>query len=164
MGRTIPSFRQLLEIEKLDLSLYKKSLPTKNDKKAFDEIFESARLYTSYLSNASNPIVFESVVMGALFHNYKTLSETNKENDKVNENVATNEAKVLEKNKPQGKILFDSICKKWLGLADSLHKGDRELLLKKIPETWNHNEMGFDTMANSKESEYCTMHFSFYYS
>ena len=33
MGRTIPSFRQLLEIEKLDWSGYKKSLPTKKDKK-----------------------------------------------------------------------------------------------------------------------------------
>ena len=67
MGRTIPSFRQLLEIEKLDWSAFKKSLPTKKDKQAFDEIFENAKLYTSYLSNAVNPIVFESVMMGAAF-------------------------------------------------------------------------------------------------
>ena len=75
MGRTIPSFRQLLEIEKLDWSDFKKALPTKKDKQAFDSIFENAKLYTSYLSNAVNPIVFESVVMGDLFHNYKTLLE-----------------------------------------------------------------------------------------
>jgi cytochrome c len=91
-------------------------LPIKNDKKAFDEIFEGARLYASYLSNAANPIVFESVVMGALFHNYKRLSEANKEDDKIDQNVATNEAKVLTENKPQGKILFDNICKKCHGL------------------------------------------------
>jgi hypothetical protein len=114
IGCTIPSFRQLLEIEKLDWSLYKKSLPTKNDKKAFDEIFEIARLYTSYLPNASNPIVFESVVMGALFHNYKTLSEANKEDDKVNENVATNEAKVLTENKPQEKHCLTAFAKNGL--------------------------------------------------
>ena len=78
MGRTIPSFRQLLEIEKLEWSDFKKSLPTKKDKQAFDEIFENAKLYTSYLSNAVNPIVFESVMMGALFHNYKTLLEISK--------------------------------------------------------------------------------------
>ena len=67
MGRTIPSFRQLLEIEKLEWSSFKKALPTKKDKQAFDSIFENAKLYTSYLSNAVNPIVFESVVMGARF-------------------------------------------------------------------------------------------------
>jgi hypothetical protein len=73
MGRTIPSFRQLLEIERLDWSDFKKSLPAKKDKQSFDDIFDNAKLYTSYLSNAVNPIVFESVMMGHLFRNYKAL-------------------------------------------------------------------------------------------
>ena len=115
MSRTIPSFRRLIEIEKLYWSPYKKLLPGKKDKKAFDGIFESARLYASYLSNAVNPIVFESVIMATLFHNYKTLLEINKEDDKANENVVINEIKVLAEDKPKGKILFDSICKKWKG-------------------------------------------------
>jgi hypothetical protein len=42
--------------------------------------------------------------------------EFNKEEDKANENAVTNEIKVLAENKPQGKILFDGICKKWKGL------------------------------------------------
>ena len=82
MGRTIPSFRQLLEIEKLDWSAFKKLLPTKKDKQVFDEIFENAKLYTSYLGNASNPIVLESVIMGVIFHNYKQLLQVSKEEDK----------------------------------------------------------------------------------
>ena len=79
MGRTIPSFRQLLEIEKLDWSTFKKLLPTKKDKQAFDMVFENAKLYTSYLGNASNPIVLESVIMGVIFHNYKQLLQVSKE-------------------------------------------------------------------------------------
>ena len=67
MGRTIPSFRQLLEIEKQDWSSFKKQLPSKKDKQVFDMVFENARLYTSYLGNASNPIVLESVIMGVHF-------------------------------------------------------------------------------------------------
>ncbi len=51
MGRTIPSFRQLLEIEKLDWSIFKKLLPIKKDKQALDMIFDNASLYTSYLHN-----------------------------------------------------------------------------------------------------------------
>jgi hypothetical protein len=43
MGRSIPSFRQLLEIEKLDWSAFKKQLSTKKDKQSFDMIFENAR-------------------------------------------------------------------------------------------------------------------------
>ena len=67
MGCTIPSFRQLLKIEKLNWSSFKKQLSSKNDKQAFDMVFENARLYTSYLGNSSNPIVLESVIMDGHF-------------------------------------------------------------------------------------------------
>ncbi len=40
MGHTIPSFRQLLEIEKLDWPNFEKTLPTKKNKKTFDRIYE----------------------------------------------------------------------------------------------------------------------------
>jgi hypothetical protein len=49
-------------------------------------VFENARLYTSYLGNASNPIVLESVIMGSVFHNYKQLLQASKEEDKDIEN------------------------------------------------------------------------------
>jgi|tagenome__1003787_1003787.scaffolds.fasta_scaffold20484138_1 hypothetical protein len=74
MGRSIPSFRQLLEIEKLNWSCFKKLLPSKKDKQELDKVFDSVRLYTSYLGNASNPFVVESVMMGAIFHNYKQMT------------------------------------------------------------------------------------------
>ena len=73
MGRSIPSFRQLLRLSDLNWSEFKKELPTKNDKEAFNIIFENAKLYTQYLSNANRPMPIEPIMMGALFHNYKTL-------------------------------------------------------------------------------------------
>jgi hypothetical protein len=151
MGRTIPSFRQLIEIEKLDWSDFKKSLPTKKDRKAFDDLFENAKLYTSYLSNAVNPIIFESIIMGHLFCNYKALLESSKED--INEDVITNETKSLTENKPHGKILFDRTCKKWQGLIDALHVEDRRILLKMILETCNYNEY-CNMVTNSRDSEY----------
>ena len=81
MGRTIPSFRRLFKIEKLDWSSFKKQLPSKKDKQVFDEIFDNAKLYASYLENALNPIVLESVIMGSIFHNYKQLLQVSKEQD-----------------------------------------------------------------------------------
>jgi hypothetical protein len=160
MGRTIPSFRQLLEIEKLDWSTFKKQLPTKKDKQAFDMIFENARLYTAYLGNAVNPIVFESVIMGSIFHNYKTLSQNSKVNNKIDDYTITQELTLLTENKPQGKLLFDRTCKKWHGLIDSLHKDDRELLLKMIFEICNYNE-NYNKMINIQDSKSFVTYFFF---
>jgi hypothetical protein len=141
MGRTIPSFRQLLEIEKLDWSTFKKLLPTKKDKHAFDMVFENAKLYTSYLGNASNPIVLESIIMGSIFHNYKRLLRVSKEEYiKVNEDSLKEELTSLIENKSEGKILFHRISKKWHGFLYSLHKEDREPLLKMMLEICRYDE------------------------
>ncbi len=153
MRRTIPPFRQLLEIEKIEWSTFKKLLPTKKDKRAFDEVFENARLYTSYLGNAGNPIVLESVIMGTLFHNYKTLLQiNNKEDIQIDENSIREELSLLTENKPEGKLLFDRTCKKWHGLVDSLHKEDRELLLTMILEICNYDERN-NMIINNQDSK-----------
>src|SRR4051794_3430492 len=111
MGRSIPSFRQLLEIEKLKMTSFKKMLPTKRDKQEFDEIFDNVRLYTSYLGNASNPIPLESVIMGAIFHNYKQLLQITKEDTTIDENSLKEELVSLLNCKPEGKILFIGLVK-----------------------------------------------------
>ena len=155
MGRTIPSFRQLLEIEKLDWSIFKKQLPTKKDKQAFDMIFENARLYTAYLGNAVNPVVFESVIMGSIFHNYKELLLYNKEGIKVNEDSLKEEIELLTENNPEGKKLFDRTCKKWHGLIYSLHNDDRELLLKMIMEICGSHKECSSKIINIEDSKSC---------
>ncbi len=165
MGRTIPSFRQLLEIEKLSWSHFKKELPTKVDRKIFDVIFENAELYASYLSNAVNHITLESVIIGSLFHNYKTLSEIDKENVRENYYDCVSEIieltpQLLTENKPNGKLLFDRTCKKWSGLIDSLHKEDREILLKMILEICTYDEC-CNHIINSKDTKLCITYLFF---
>jgi hypothetical protein len=131
MGRSIPSFRQLIDIERLNWSEFKKELPSKRDKQAFDLIFENAILYTSYLSNANRPVPIEPIMMGALFHNYKTLLMLCKE-DNVTEESIEQKLVLLEREKPLAKILFDNTGEKWRGLLYALHKDDRERLLKML--------------------------------
>jgi hypothetical protein len=129
MGRSIPSFRQLIEIERLNWSEFKKELPTKNDKEAFDIVFENAKLYTQYLSNANRPVPVEPIMMGDLFHSYKTLLKLCKEEDNVIEHSIKQKLVLLEKEKPVAKALFDKTCKRWRGLLYALHKDDRERLV-----------------------------------
>jgi hypothetical protein len=102
----------LLEIERLDWVIFKKQLSTKKDKQVFDEIFENAKLYTSYLGNAPNPIVLESIIMGFLFHNYKQLLQVSKEDTKDNENTLKEKLASLINDKPEGNILFYRFSKK----------------------------------------------------
>lgn len=63
MGRSIPSFRHLVEIEPENWSEFKEELSTKKEKEAFNMIFENARLYTQCLSNANRPIPIEPITI-----------------------------------------------------------------------------------------------------
>jgi hypothetical protein len=92
-------------------------------------------------------------MMGALFHNDKALFKVSEENDKVNDEVITNETKSLTENKPHGKVLFDRTCKKWQGLIYALHEEDHRLLLKIILETCNYNE-NCNMVINEGDSKY----------
>jgi hypothetical protein len=132
MGRSIPSFRQLIEIERLNWSGLKKGLSTKNDKVAFGTIFENAKLYAQYLSNANRPIPIEPIMMGALFHNYKTLMKLCKEEVNITEDFIKQKLVEMETEKPFVKELFDKTCERWRGLLYALHKDDRERLLKML--------------------------------
>ena len=129
MGRSIPSFRQLIEIERSNWSDFKKKLLTKKEKEAFDIIFENATLYSQYLSNANRPIPIEPIMMGSLFHNYKTFLKLSNETH-LNEDSILKQVTALETEKPLAKVLFDKTCERWRGLLYAVHKDDREYLLR----------------------------------
>ncbi|CAN5875651.1 hypothetical protein BH23THE1_BH23THE1_20540 [soil metagenome] len=151
MDRSIPSFRQLIEIERLNWSVFKKELPTKSDKEAFDMVFENAKLYTQYLSNANRPIPIEPIMMGALFHNYKTLLKLCKEN--VTEDYIKQKLVLLERKKPVAKALFDKTYERWRGLLHALHKEDREYLLRMLVDCCDSLDEGAAKMLNDRVLE-----------
>ncbi len=72
MGRTIPSFRILIDIEKSSWSSFRKYLDHK-DKKIFDILFYIPKLYCHSLSNLSKSSTIEPIIMISLFHNFKIL-------------------------------------------------------------------------------------------
>ena len=152
MGRSIPSFRHLIEIERANWSEFKKELPSKNEKEAFNTIFENAKLYTQYLSNANRPIPIEPIMMGALFHNYKTLLKLCKE-ENVNEESIKQKLVLLEREKPFAKTFFDKTCERWRGLLYALHRDDREQLLNMFLECCNSLDERAAKVITDKDSE-----------
>ena len=65
MGKTVESYRMAIEDEMIRWSGFGKALRIE-DKVAFDALMDACRSYASAGSNATNPILFEPMVMSIL--------------------------------------------------------------------------------------------------
>lgn len=74
MGRTIPSFRLALEMEKDDWKPFRNALD-KSDRKKFDYMFDIPRLYTSACSYAVQPVRLYPILMSILLNNFEELTQ-----------------------------------------------------------------------------------------
>ena len=74
MGRTIPSFRIALAMEKEEWKPFRNALD-KSDRKKFDEMFDIPRFYISACSYSVQYIRLHPILMSILFHHYKELTE-----------------------------------------------------------------------------------------
>jgi hypothetical protein len=72
MGRTVPTFRNIIESFGWEWNDFKRSLRN-TDREAFEELINHARRHASAGSNMSNPNPFEPVVMSILVEHEKTL-------------------------------------------------------------------------------------------
>jgi hypothetical protein len=91
MGRTIPSFRIVLEMEKAEWKPYRNAIP-KSEKEQFDEIFDILRLYLSACSNSVQLMPFHPVIISILFHHYKELLERKREVEFLEHKIIETEA------------------------------------------------------------------------
>jgi hypothetical protein len=74
MGRTIPSFRIALAMEKEDWKPFRNAL-SKSDRKKFDEMFDIPRFYISACSYSVQYVRLHPILMSILFHHHKELTE-----------------------------------------------------------------------------------------
>jgi hypothetical protein len=74
MGRTLPSFRIALDMEKADWKPFRNALD-KSERKDFDDMFDIPRLYLSACSNSVQLVPLHPIIMSILFHHYKELTQ-----------------------------------------------------------------------------------------
>jgi hypothetical protein len=72
MGRTIPSFRMTLAMEKAEWEPFRNALD-KSERKKFDGMWDIPRLYASACSNSVQLVPLHPIIVSILFHNYKEL-------------------------------------------------------------------------------------------
>jgi hypothetical protein len=73
MGRTIPSFRIAEAQEAREWKTFRGALP-KEDRPVFDEMLDTAKLYTSASSAAVRTSRFEGMAMAMIFHHQRLLA------------------------------------------------------------------------------------------
>jgi hypothetical protein len=74
MGRTIPSFRIALAMEKEEWKPFLNALD-KFDRKKFDEMFDIPRFYISACFNSVQYIRLYPILMSILLYHYKELTQ-----------------------------------------------------------------------------------------
>jgi hypothetical protein len=82
MGKTVESYRMALEDEIRRWNDFAKALRTE-DREAFEALMDACRLFASAGSNATQPILFEPMVMSVLLYQQKKLHRLEKALDAI---------------------------------------------------------------------------------
>jgi hypothetical protein len=77
MGKTVESYRMALEDEINRWKGFEKALRIE-DRQAFDALMDACRSYASAGSNATNPILFEPMIMSILLSQQRKISRLEK--------------------------------------------------------------------------------------
>ena len=75
MGKTVPAYRIALEFEIGTWRGFRKALTSEKDLEAFDEMMDICRTFASESGNATNPIIFEPMVMSILLGQQKRIRQ-----------------------------------------------------------------------------------------
>jgi hypothetical protein len=103
MGRTIPSFRIALAMEKADWKPFRNALD-KKERKKFDEMFDIPRFYISACSNSVQYVRLHPIFMSILLYHYKQLTECISEVEQIEARVSSKEKGLTKKEeKEKGK-------------------------------------------------------------
>lgn len=73
MGRTLPSFTQVILNEQAALAKFRRGL-RKQDQDAFDDLFRAARFHVAALANASHLLPFEAMLLAMLLEEHKRVT------------------------------------------------------------------------------------------
>ena len=81
MGRTVPTFRNMIELFGLEWNDFRRAL-RHNDKEAFEELLNHARKHGAAGTNLVNPNPFEPIVISILIEHEKSIRKLNKSHRK----------------------------------------------------------------------------------
>lgn len=136
MGRSIPSFRMLIDIERLGWKVFKERLSNKQDKESLNDLFTVPKLYCHSLSNVSRPVIMEPILLSVLFHSFKeidkiahksNMSNSNRKDQciKLQDNVKTSHSSPLTNEEIRhNDCQYAKILEVWKDFSDCLSEDE----------------------------------------
>jgi hypothetical protein len=104
MGRTIPSFRIAVAMEKEDWKPFRNALD-KSDRKKFDEMWDLPKWYISACSNSVQYVRLHPILMSILLYDYKELTACISEVERIEARVNSKKKEwLLTKKKEEKKV------------------------------------------------------------
>jgi|SRR5215210_5780854 len=100
MGRTIPSFRNVLAMEKGEWKPFRDAL-AKSERKEFDDMFDIPRLYLSACSNSVQLVPLHPIIISILFHHYKELMECKSQVEQIEVTVNSKKKGLTNEDKKE---------------------------------------------------------------
>jgi hypothetical protein len=91
MGRTIPSWRIVVEAETEKLRKFRDSL-RQEDKPVFDDLLNQCRLYASAASSLASPVKEVPLIVSMLFAHHKKLTQLERRLKAKEENTFTEQS------------------------------------------------------------------------
>jgi hypothetical protein len=73
LGKTVPAYRLALEFEINTWRAFRRALTSDEDKQAFEAMMDLCRIFATESSNATNPIIFEPMVISILLGHQRKL-------------------------------------------------------------------------------------------
>lgn len=98
MGRTVPSFRNVLAEEKAEWKPFRNALD-KKEMKELDDMWDIARNYVSACSDSVQLVPLHPVVISILFHHFKELKECMEDVKHIEASFNSKQALVSEAKK-----------------------------------------------------------------
>ena len=165
MGRSIPSFRMLIDIERPEWREFKEELSNRQDKENFNKLFSIPKLYCHSLSNLSKPIIIEPILLSVLFQSFKendnlpykpiVSTSNNKSSDVVVQGNVKGEIKFVTPTNCQisdSNYNFSQILKEWKEFSDCLSKEDESIFIEMIARCYDDYHLAINSYENSRNS------------
>ena len=164
MGRSIPSFRMLIDIERLEWTNFKKEL-NKKDKQIFNKLFLIPKLYCHALSSLSNPITIESIILSIIFNNFKSINQIRKdllhrctkfESDVFEEKILQDPTIITIQSEIMSNVQYNKMIHDLKRFSESLRADDEIVFLNMISDCYRNyrNSIHYSNINKKSQSSY----------
>ena len=125
IGRIVPSFRNVLAMEKKESKPFRDALD-KKERKEFDEMWDIAKLYVSACSNSCQLEPLQPIVISILFHHYKELLECIREMEELGARINAKEKKysMIKEEQAKGIEAIPTALDSYLNKSLTVHNND----------------------------------------